>query len=64
MGVKHIWYLPLAVDVDRIDMILQKSEDSIKYSGDIAFVGSLYERNSYDRIKPTLPEYLRGYLMR
>ena len=61
MGVKHIWYLPLAVDVDRIDMILQKSEDSIKYSGDIAFVGSLYERNSYDRIKPTLPEYLRGY---
>ena len=31
MGVKHIWYLPLAVDVDRIDMILQKSEDSVKY---------------------------------
>ena len=61
MGVKHIWYLPLAVDVDRIDMILQKSEDSVKYRGDIAFVGSLYERNSYDRIKPTLPEYLRGY---
>ena len=24
-------------------------------------MGSLYERNSYDRIKPTLPEYLRGY---
>ena len=61
MGVKHIWYLPLAVDVDRIDMILQKSEDSVKYRGDIAFVGSLYERNSYDKIKNRLPEYLRGY---
>ena len=61
MGVKHIWYLPLAVDADRVDAILQKSEDSVKYGGDIAFVGSLYERNSYDRIKPTLPEYLRGY---
>ncbi len=44
MGVKHIWYLPLAVDVDLIDMILQKSEDSVKYRGDIAFVGSLFMR--------------------
>lgn len=28
---------------------------------DVAFVGSLYERNSYDKIKNRLPEYLRGY---
>lgn len=32
-----------------------------KYRGDVAFVGSLYERNSYDKIKSRLPEYLRGY---
>ena len=32
-----------------------------KYRGDVAFVGSLYERNSYDKIKNRLPEYLRGY---
>lgn len=61
MGVEHIWYLPLAVDTNRVDTILQNADDLQKYRGDIAFVGSLYERNSYDKIKPKLPEYLRGY---
>lgn len=61
MGVEHIWYLPLAVDTNRIDTILAQSDDTMKYRGDIAFVGSLYERNSYDKIKHTLPDYLKGY---
>lgn len=61
MGVEHIWYLPLAVDTERIAAVLAGSGDMVKYQGDIAFVGSLYERNSYDRIKNKLPEYLRGY---
>ena len=61
MGVKHIWYLPLAVDTDRIDAIIDQSDDLMAYQADVSFVGSLYERNSYDRIKPTLPDYLKGY---
>ena len=72
MGVKHIWYLPLAVDTERMDALLgapekperrNATQDSVmrKYRGDVAFVGSLYERNSYDKIKNRLPEYLRGY---
>ena len=61
MGVKHIWYLPLAVDTNRLDTILSGSDDLFQYRGDIAFVGSLYERNSYDKMKHSLPEYLRGY---
>ena len=72
MGVKHIWYLPLAVDTERMDALLGAPEkperrnatqdsEMRKYSGDVAFVGSLYERNSYDKIKNRLPEYLRGY---
>lgn len=61
MGVEHIWYLPLAVDTDRIDVILEQSKDTAKYSGDISFVGSLYERNSYDKLKNRLTDYLRGY---
>lgn len=61
MGVGHIWYLPLAVDVNRLDTILEESADTAKYCGDVAFVGSLYERNSYDKLKNKLPEYLRGY---
>jgi spore maturation protein CgeB len=31
------------------------------YQNEIAFVGSLYEKNSYDRMKSRLPEYLQGY---
>ncbi len=61
MGVKNIWYLPLAVDVDRLDAIMEAADDLAKYRGDVAFVGSLYERNSYDKLKKRLPEYLRGY---
>lgn len=61
MGVEHIWYLPLAVDVNRLDAVITHAEDMAKYQGDVAFVGSLYERNSYDKLKHRLPEYLRGY---
>lgn len=72
MGVKHIWYLPLAVDTERMDALLGAPEEAgrwkaaqdpemRKYRGDVAFVGSLYERNSYGKIKNRLPEYLRGY---
>lgn len=72
MGVKHIWYLPLAVDTERMDALFGAPEkagrrkvaqdpEMQKYRGDVAFVGSLYERNSYDKIKNRLPEYLRGY---
>ena len=72
MGVKHIWYLPLAVDTERMDALLGAPEEAgrrkaaqdtemQKYRGDVAFVGRLYERNSYDKIKNRLPEYLRGY---
>lgn len=61
MGVEHIWYLPLAVDTDRIDAVLNQADDLYKYQGDISFVGSLYERNSYDKLKHRLPDYLRGY---
>lgn len=61
MGVEHIWYLPLAVDTERMDAVLSAAQDLPCYAADVAFVGSLYERNSYDKIKPRLPEYLRGY---
>lgn len=61
MGVDHIWYLPLAVNTERLDYLLDESKDLDLYANDIAFVGSLYERNSYDRLRPSLPKYLRGY---
>ncbi|MCM1258988.1 MAG: DUF3880 domain-containing protein [Roseburia sp.] len=61
MGVEHIYYLPLAANTRRLDYLLENCDDAYLYKNDIAFVGSLYERNSYDRLRPTLPAYLQGY---
>ncbi len=61
MGVEHIWYLPLAVNTKRLGYLLQEADDLPAYANDIAFVGSLYERNSYDRLRLSLPDYLKGY---
>jgi spore maturation protein CgeB len=61
MGVKNVYHLPLAVDTDRLDYLFAHSTDLDKYKNDISFVGSLYEKNSYDKMEYTLPDYLRGY---
>lgn len=62
LGVEHIWYLPLAVDAERIGHILRNAPDLKLYENEVAFVGSLYERNLYDSLVPTFPPYLQGYL--
>lgn len=61
MGVKHIWHLPLAVNTKRLDFVRENGTDLAAYQNEIAFVGSLYERNSYDMLRPELPGYLQGY---
>ncbi len=61
MGLKHIYYLPLAVDTKRISTVLSEGKDAYMYQNEVSFVGGLYERNSYDRVEPKLPDYLRGY---
>ena len=61
MGVKNIFHLPLAVDSGRIEAVLSDRGDLTPYANEISFVGSLYEKNSYDRMEHRLPDYLRGY---
>lgn len=43
------------------EIVLDDSCDKRIYAGDVAFVGSLYERNSYDKLKSRLSPYLQGY---
>lgn len=59
MGVENIWHLPLCVNSKRLDKVI--STDANRFAGDVAMVGSLYERNSYDKLKYSMPEYLCGY---
>lgn len=61
MGVEQVYHLPLAVDCNRLDYLFTNSNDLEAYKNEISFVGSLYEKNSYDKMEYTLPDYLRGY---
>ncbi len=56
LGVKHIYHLPLASGTN---INLNIPAQSFKY--DISFIGSLYEKNSFDDISHKLPDYLCGY---
>lgn len=59
MGISHIYYLPLAVNTDRLDAL---DQDMTRY--DVSFVGSLYlERmNYFDQVESLLSDRARGYL--
>lgn len=63
MGVEHIYHLPLAANVERVQYVLEQPIDSPTdlYTNDVSFVGNLYEKNSYDALEKKLPDYLRGY---
>jgi spore maturation protein CgeB len=59
MGLKTVYYLPLAADVDYYDRLEEKS----RYQADISFVGSLYNATS-PQFAPleAAGGYLKGYL--
>lgn len=63
-GVPHVFYLPLAVNTDRLDAMQADEQTRCRYTCDVAFVGSLYneEHNLFDRMAGKLSEYDRGYL--
>ncbi len=61
MGVGNVYHLPLAVDTDRLDYLFSHTNEQGLFQNEISFVGSLYEKNSYDKMEFSLPEYLRGY---
>lgn len=61
---ENIFYLPLATNVARWDNVIRSaSKESAKsFSGDISFVGSLYEtKNPYAKIQG-LSQYTKGYI--
>ena len=63
-GIQTVYYLPLAVNPERV-LRLKNSPDRIqRYSADISFVGSLYnepKHRLYDKFQDMAP-YAKGYL--
>lgn len=71
-GVKHVWYLPLAVNVERLDALFERinSEgdscrgiDKKLVNKGVSFMGNLYndQYNFFDQIAG-LPEYVKGFV--
>lgn len=56
LGVPHLYYLPLGTS------FLPVAEPTASPEYAVSFVGSLYEKNTYDQIASRLSPYLRGYL--
>lgn len=55
-----VYYLPLCTDADRADRAVAGAAEGLRRA-EISFVGSMYNKNSYDEIYEHMPEYYRGY---
>lgn len=55
-NIPHLFHLPLASCTPRINRINITKSDMEKYSGDISFVGNLYENNQFEILKNSLPK--------
>ena len=63
-GIDTVYYLPMAVNLDRLDGMIPADSTKRILNTDIAFVGSLYteeKHNLYAKFKNCNP-YVRGYL--
>ena len=63
-GAKQVWYMPLAVNPERLAKIKVSNEDRKVFTADVSLVASLYneEHNLYDRLKEKLDDYTSGCL--
>lgn len=64
-GVAHIYYAPMAVNVDRVNRMTLTASDFEKYQSDVEFMGSLYnEGTDYysTMIARAKNDYFTGYL--
>lgn len=57
----NVEYLPLCADTDRIDEMLEQAEEKSLHKAEITFIGSMYNKNSYDQVYPHMTEYMKGY---
>lgn len=58
-GMKHVYYLPLSVNIKRLQALFEGK--TLSWENQVSFVGSLYENNFYDQVA-YFPEELKGWL--
>lgn len=50
LGLKHLFYLPLAPETDNFGVVRIGKRDEKKYAGDVSFVGRLYNNRGFEEI--------------
>lgn len=60
-GCTNVYYMPLAVNVDRLNKISCTAEDINKYHSSISFVGALYDTNLTAAVN-YLTDYQKAYI--
>lgn len=64
LGFDNVYYLPMAVNVSRLDGLSSNEKAKKILDADVSFVGSMYneKHNLYSRYEEKLDIYTRGYL--
>lgn len=64
MGIRHIYYLPMASAVQAYDAMIPDEEAHLQYDSDVTFIGSMYseEKQHMFRHLEDLDAYTKGYL--
>ena len=60
-GMQNLYYLPLAVDTNRLNKMRPTPMEKMKYYSDVSFIGQLYQ-SDMDKILPMFDEYSAGYV--
>lgn len=50
LGLKHLYYLPLAPEVDNFGAVHIGKRDERKYTSDVTFVGRLYNKRGFEEL--------------
>lgn len=59
--IPYLFYLPLAVNLDRVNALSFTNRDAQVYDCEISFVGGLYQQNTYVDLEPLLSQEERQY---
>lgn len=60
-GYQNVFHLPLAVDTDRLDTMLNKQLPQKKYCSQLSFVGKIYD-SPLDTLLSPVDDYCKGFL--
>lgn len=63
LGVSHLWHMPCAVDMERIDRTLAEPIDHDRFDSDVSMVGRLYKSSDLEVLCKDTSPYIRGYIM-